>query len=211
MKYLFITMLVIGISSILRAQLSESSPRTFDKRCLRIDSLEKAAANGSNHAMFLLAASYDTILNTYTYIVPNCGMHQSAIYWYTQMADMGDIVGIVNLGLHYNHLAMYDSAYSYYVKAYKLGDGRALLSLYEYSKLKRVSKEKRFDTKWLFKTIEKEALLDRSVSYNLGMAYEYELHGIKKNLSKAIYWFRVAANLGNESALYPLKRLEKQK
>jgi TPR repeat protein len=211
MKNLFIIIILSIFNDAISAQVLSESRNVSLHVCIKIDSLEDEAANGSTHSMFQLAAKYDTFLNTSPkYIVPNCGTHISAIYWYTKAAEKGDVASMINIGINYDHLKAYDSAYYWFNKAYQMGSNNGLLTLYEYSKLKLVSKESRLNPITLLKTIKKLASTDQVLAWSLAFAYEGE-HGMKKNLSKAIYWYRVALKLGDKNAIYSIERIEREK
>jgi TPR repeat protein len=213
MNYLLSVLILFFASktAISAQQIEDNSPASLGK-CAVIDSLEKEASKGNSYAIYLLATNYDTILNRLLcnnrYQAPSCGSHPSAIYWYTKAANNGEVAMMVNLASHYDWLQMLDSANYWFQRAYQKGDNSGLLELYGYSKLKLVPKSKRLNFKSLFKYIENRSLRNSVLAMELGSAYEFGRYGIKKDLSKALYWYKVAQNLGDESIHYSVERLE---
>ena len=90
-------------------------------------------------------------------------------------------------------------------KKAQLGDGTAAFKLYEYYSMMKL--DRRTALKWLIKAAEDG---HNVAQYNLGVVYSGELYPETKDIEKAKYWFRKAADNGDTEAKRKLEQLESE-
>lgn len=163
----------------------------------------KAAEQGHMCAAFDLGVSYDIGRGVAAID------REEAAKWYQIAADKGHADAQFNLGKMYidNYFTdvpnYFEIGFSYLLKAANQGQVNAQIDLTSYYEKLPVGGKQNMDKafEWAKKSVEKERVPE--AYYNL--AYIYEVH--KKDLVRAIDWYKKCAELGFEKASKALKRL----